>query len=193
MADKKLLPQAECVTIAVSNANHSDPSAAPMFVHNGNGKAATADDKYSALSETPPPDGGTRAWCVMVSAFLCNSILFGIINTCGTIYLQLQEGLELTGDSEASSKAGKFALTRIQRKFVSIDSTIDTLNKPLLSSFVLFCFLLSAVSRSSFMFAYPNFSSGRIRKLYLERSMFHKAVQVYFESAGIEIRSIFVD
>lgn len=110
MADTKLLPQTECVTIAVSSANHSDPTAAPMIVHNGNGKAAIDDDKYNVLSETPPPDGGTRAWCVMVSAFLCNSILFGIINTCGTIYLQLQEGLELNGDSEASSKAGTFTL-----------------------------------------------------------------------------------
>lgn len=58
------------------------------------------DQKYG-----PPPDGGTRAILVMLSAFFCNSILFGIINTWGTIYITLQEQLESHGDSEASSKA----------------------------------------------------------------------------------------
>ncbi|KAG4075141.1 hypothetical protein HA402_006158 [Bradysia odoriphaga] len=58
------------------------------------------DQKYGE-----PPDGGTRAILVMMSAFLCNSILFGIINTWGTIYIKLQQQLETHGDPEASSKA----------------------------------------------------------------------------------------
>lgn len=55
-----------------------------------------------------PPDGGARAWCVMISAFFCNSIIFGIINTCGTVYVKLYDYLKESGDPEASSKAGKF-------------------------------------------------------------------------------------
>lgn len=42
-----------------------------------------------------PPDGGARAWCVMISGFFCNSIIFGIINTCGTIYVKLFEFLKV--------------------------------------------------------------------------------------------------
>lgn len=55
-----------------------------------------------------PPDGGTRAYLVMISAFLCNGILFGIINTYSVIYLSLQRQLLDSGDSAASSKACKF-------------------------------------------------------------------------------------
>lgn len=58
-------------------------------------------------SNTEPPDGGARAWFVVISAFLCNGILFGVINTYGIIYLTLQERLTAHGDLDASSKAGK--------------------------------------------------------------------------------------
>lgn len=56
---------------------------------------------------TEPPDGGARAWFVVLSSFLCNGILFGVINTYGIIYLTLQEKMTAHGDSGASSKAGK--------------------------------------------------------------------------------------
>jgi len=52
-----------------------------------------------------PPDGGTRAWLVMVASFLCNGILFGVINTYSVIYVDLQKKLEANGVAEASSKA----------------------------------------------------------------------------------------
>ncbi|XP_050077516.1 monocarboxylate transporter 10 [Anopheles maculipalpis] len=52
-----------------------------------------------------PPDGGTRAWLVMIGAFLCNGVLFGVINTYSVVYLSLQKQLQEIGDGEASSKA----------------------------------------------------------------------------------------
>ncbi|XP_058123737.1 monocarboxylate transporter 10 [Anopheles ziemanni] len=52
-----------------------------------------------------PPDGGTRAWLVMVGAFLCNGVLFGVINTYSVVYLSLRKQLQEDGDDEASSKA----------------------------------------------------------------------------------------
>jgi hypothetical protein len=55
-----------------------------------------------------PPDGGTRAWIVMVASFLCNGILFGVINTYSVIYVDLQKKLEDKGVAEASSKACKY-------------------------------------------------------------------------------------
>lgn len=63
------------------------------------------------MNETPPcevPDGGTRAWCVMISAFFCNSIIFGIINTYGIVYIKIHQYLEESGDPEAASKACKY-------------------------------------------------------------------------------------
>lgn len=54
-----------------------------------------------------PPDGGTRAYLVMCCAFMCNGILFGIINTYSVIYLSLQRQLKESGDEAASSKACK--------------------------------------------------------------------------------------
>lgn len=55
-----------------------------------------------------PPDGG-YGWLVMVAAFFCNGILFGIINTYSVIYLSLQRQLTELGDTEASGKAGEFS------------------------------------------------------------------------------------
>lgn len=55
--------------------------------------------------EHEPPDGGARAFLVMICAFLCNGILFGIINTYSVIYLSLQRQLQESGDEAASSKA----------------------------------------------------------------------------------------
>lgn len=64
-------------------------------------------------SSLPPPDGGSRAWCVMISAFLCNSIIFGIINTYGTVYIKIIQYLIENGDPEAGSKACKFTNLQI--------------------------------------------------------------------------------
>lgn len=54
-----------------------------------------------------PPDGSFRGYAVMISAFMCNGILFGIINTYSVIYLSLQRQLKESGDELASSKACK--------------------------------------------------------------------------------------
>lgn len=85
-----------------------------IIIGNCNG---TSSNKLSVKKREhdAPPDGGARAIVVMISAFLCNSILFGIINTYGTVYLTLQQNLESEGDPEASSKAGEpFFLLRPQ-------------------------------------------------------------------------------
>lgn len=54
---------------------------------------------------TEPPDGGVRAWLVMLSAFVCNGVIFGIINTYGVIHSLLTDRLAEQGDTQASSKA----------------------------------------------------------------------------------------
>lgn len=64
-------------------------------------------DKKNDASVYEPPDGGFYAYLIMICAFMCNGILFGIINTYSVIYLSLQRQLKESGDELASSKACK--------------------------------------------------------------------------------------
>lgn len=94
--------------IKLKNCSNGDVNG-PNLIYPKNGSTKIITDLNT--SETPsiePPDGGTRAWCVMISAFFCNSIIFGIINTYGTVYIKLFQYLKETGDPEAASKACKF-------------------------------------------------------------------------------------
>lgn len=70
-------------------------------------KAGVAEKPRAPKAPIEPPDGGARAYLVMVCAFLCNGILFGIINSYSVIYLSLQTQLKESGDPAASSKACK--------------------------------------------------------------------------------------
>ncbi|XP_055593221.1 monocarboxylate transporter 10 [Uranotaenia lowii] len=79
--------------------NGSVTNGHPLKLAKVESPAQTADLSHE------PPDGGTRAWLVMVGAFLCNGVLFGIINTYSVVYLSLQKQLQELGDNEASSKA----------------------------------------------------------------------------------------
>ncbi|KAK1135635.1 hypothetical protein K0M31_000222 [Melipona bicolor] len=52
-----------------------------------------------------PPDGGLRAWMIMIGSFVINGVLFSVINTYSLIYLELQKSLIESGETAASSKA----------------------------------------------------------------------------------------
>lgn len=85
-----------CNIVNINNAKHGD-------VHNG---SKYIGEPHVKCGPKHPPDGGLRAWLVVFSSFLCNGILFGIINTYGIIYVTLQERMTQSGDTDASSKAG---------------------------------------------------------------------------------------
>lgn len=70
--------------------------------------AKTEKAREPKRAQIEPPDGGMRAYLVMISAFLCNGILFGIINCYSVIYLSLQRQLKESGDEAASSKACEY-------------------------------------------------------------------------------------
>ncbi|XP_039288052.1 monocarboxylate transporter 10 isoform X1 [Nilaparvata lugens] len=59
----------------------------------------------SETEKVPPPDGGVRAWSVMVASFLCNGVIFGLINSYSVVYVELQRRLTEAGVEDASSKA----------------------------------------------------------------------------------------
>ena len=52
-----------------------------------------------------PPDGGCKAWLVMVCSFTVNGVTFGILNTFGIIFVKLKENLEAAGAEEAALKS----------------------------------------------------------------------------------------
>lgn len=71
-----------------------------------------ANQKYpdtQAANQKPavqvePPDGGAWAWLVMVSCFVCNGVIFGIINTFGILFVKLRTDLEAAGVEDAALK-----------------------------------------------------------------------------------------
>uniref|UniRef100_A0A675AGA2 Uncharacterized protein n=1 Tax=Anopheles darlingi TaxID=43151 RepID=A0A675AGA2_ANODA len=88
---------------AITNGHHPHLNGGVVAAGDKKTAAPLLDGSHGAVHE--PPDGGTRAWLVMVAAFLCNGVLFGVINTYSVIYLTLQKQLDEIGDKEASSKA----------------------------------------------------------------------------------------
>ena len=54
---------------------------------------------------TEIPDGGLRAWVIVIASFLTNGLIFGIHNCYGLIYLQLKNQLEGLGINDAPTKA----------------------------------------------------------------------------------------
>lgn len=54
-----------------------------------------------------PPDGGFNAWLVVLASFLTNGLIFGIHNCYSIIYLRLKNELELSGITDAATKACK--------------------------------------------------------------------------------------
>lgn len=65
------------------------------------------DPEASDVNLNIPPDGGLRAWMIMIGSFFINGVLFSVINTYSLIYLELQKKLLAAGETEVSSKACK--------------------------------------------------------------------------------------
>lgn len=62
--------------------------------------------KSDSTSPSQPPDGGFRAWLIVVCSFLCQGVIFGVINSYSVIHAKLQENLALQNVTGASTKAG---------------------------------------------------------------------------------------
>lgn len=115
-----------CIVAAIAdpNSNHNDDIKLKNCCLNGNinsinlknglnkSKFDLVNHANEIATSNEPPDGGARGLCVMFSAFLCNSIIFGIINTYGIIYEELHRTLTLANDSEAGSKAGRCTMNQ---------------------------------------------------------------------------------
>lgn len=69
---------------------------------------AESTKKAMELDESgTPPDGGFRAWLIVLASFLTNGLVFGMHNCYSIIYLQLKNELEQSGVTDAATKACK--------------------------------------------------------------------------------------
>jgi len=68
-------------------------------------RVALGDSQKPLKTHIEPPDGGIKAWTVMVCSFLCNGIIFGILNSCSSIYVALKEMYNSEHDPDAATKA----------------------------------------------------------------------------------------
>lgn len=56
-------------------------------------------------SEHSPPDGGCRAFAVVFASFLCNGLIFGLVNSYSILYDPIRQVFEENGVTNESSKA----------------------------------------------------------------------------------------
>ena len=57
----------------------------------------------------PPADGGLRAWLVVLVSFLCNGVIFGIVNCYGVLLVAFLEKMEAAGVANAAFKCCEYA------------------------------------------------------------------------------------
>lgn len=80
-----------------------EDSGTTLLEHKSNG-SITQTQKHRTGE---PPDGGTRAWLVLVGSFFCNGILFGVINSYGVLYTEFHDIFEKKGSLNPSGEAGE--------------------------------------------------------------------------------------
>lgn len=71
-------------------------------------KDGSREDKLLATANNQnPPDGGVRAWMILLGSFIINGVLFSIINSYSLMQVQLTEKLKDLGETSADAKACK--------------------------------------------------------------------------------------
>ncbi|CAD6227840.1 GSCOCG00006298001-RA-CDS [Cotesia congregata] len=69
-------------------------------------KDGSREDKLLAMANNQnPPDGGVRAWMILLGSFIINGVLFSIINSYSLMQVQLTEKLKDLGETNAEAKA----------------------------------------------------------------------------------------
>ena len=71
-------------------------------------KSPADPDPVVKTATQPPADGGFRAWLVVLVSFLCNGVIFGIINCYGVLYVAFLEQMESAGVANAAFKCCEY-------------------------------------------------------------------------------------
>ena len=92
----------------------------PLMEGANHNNSESNSNSNNDVTQPQPPDGGFWAWLVLVSCFLVNGIIFGIINTFGILFVQLKIDLDEAGVEDAATKCGNvmtsFYLSNIRYK-----------------------------------------------------------------------------
>ena len=83
-----------------------DTSADTPLMEGANHNNSESNSNSNDVTQPQPPDGGFWAWLVLVSCFLVNGIIFGIINPFGILFVQLKIDLDEAGVEDAATKCG---------------------------------------------------------------------------------------
>lgn len=75
-----------------------------------------SNEKAGVQQQQRQMDGGLRAWLIVLSSFMCNGLIFGVINSYSQVYVELQKILEANGVQEAGGKAGKLSQSVVKCK-----------------------------------------------------------------------------
>lgn len=68
---------------------------------------STKPESNGQVVNGDPPDGGLRAYTVVLGSFLTNGLIFGVINSYSVIYTVLQKRLEDENVPNSESRAGE--------------------------------------------------------------------------------------
>lgn len=96
--EQKLMKSNDFKSKKINNIENEEPLTTPDWQE---------DPETNDVNVNIPPDGGLRAWMIMIGSFFINGVLFSVINTYSLIYLELQKKLLEAGETEVSSKACK--------------------------------------------------------------------------------------
>ena len=88
-----------------------DTSADTPLMEGANHTNSESNSNNDDVTQPQPPDGGFWAWLVLVSCFLVNGIIFGIINTFGILFVQLKIDLDEAGVEDAATKCGNVIIS----------------------------------------------------------------------------------
>ncbi len=85
-----------------SESNIAEPSKTSADVEVESTKKAMELDESGT-----PPDGGFRAWLIVVASFVTNGLVFGMHNNISIFYWRLKNEMEQSGIADAATKACK--------------------------------------------------------------------------------------
>lgn len=71
-----------------------------------NNDKSMAGDKVEVHQPARRMDGGVRAWLVVLSSFMCNGLIFGVINSYSSVFAELEPILVRNRIQDAGTKAG---------------------------------------------------------------------------------------
>lgn len=120
-------------TVDGGSKNPIKRSATLLRLERGRDDTVNDSELQTDESENPqvPPDGGCRAYVVVVASFCTNGLIFGIINSYSVVYLVLLQELQSQNVEHAEVKACKYTITSVYfvLLYIKCASTCNSMRK----------------------------------------------------------------